>query len=109
MLLLDRKAVHVLARTLLNAHAQFFPVSLRRWRAPFRGSSVLFSERLRVELTCQIIRPTTTTPVPKYLFANAKEQSYTKSGCGSPWSHAMFNWIASFDKQVAASLAAKRE
>ncbi|HBZ06062.1 MAG TPA: hypothetical protein DEP03_06615 [Massilia sp.] len=44
-----------------------------------------------------------------YLFANAKGQPYTKSGWGSLWADAMFDWIASFDKEVAAALAAKRE
>lgn len=44
-----------------------------------------------------------------FLFANAKGQPYTKSGWGSLWADAMFDWIASFDSEVAAALAAKRE
>lgn len=44
-----------------------------------------------------------------YLFANAKGTPYTKSGWGSLWVDAMFDWIASFDAEVAAALAAKRE
>lgn len=44
-----------------------------------------------------------------FLFANAKGQPYTKSGWGSLWADAMFDWIASFDSEVSAALAAKRE
>lgn len=44
-----------------------------------------------------------------FLFANAKGQPYTKSGWGSLWADAMFDWIASFDSEVAAALAAKRD
>jgi hypothetical protein len=44
-----------------------------------------------------------------FLFANAKRQPYTKSGWGSLWADAMFDWIASFDGEVAAALVAKRE
>lgn len=44
-----------------------------------------------------------------FLFANAKGQPYTKSGWGSLWADAMFDWIASFDEEAAAALAAKRE
>ena len=44
-----------------------------------------------------------------YLFANAKGAPYSKSGWGSVWTDAMFDWIASFDREVAAALAAKRE
>jgi hypothetical protein len=44
-----------------------------------------------------------------FLFANAKGQPYTKSGWGSMWMDAMFDWIASFDDEVATALAAKRE
>lgn len=44
-----------------------------------------------------------------YLFANSKGRPYTKSGWGSLWADAMFDWIASFDSEVAAALVAKRE
>jgi site-specific recombinase XerD len=44
-----------------------------------------------------------------FLFANAKGTPYTKSGWGSLWADAMFDWIASFDGEVAAALVAKRE
>lgn len=44
-----------------------------------------------------------------YLFANARSTPYSKSGWGSVWTDAMFDWIASFDRQVAAELVAKRE
>jgi hypothetical protein len=44
-----------------------------------------------------------------FLFANAKGTPYTKSGWGSLWADAMFDWIASFAREVAAELAAKRE
>jgi hypothetical protein len=44
-----------------------------------------------------------------YLFGNSRGTPYTKSGWGSIWTDAMFDWIASFDKEVAAGLAAKKE
>lgn len=44
-----------------------------------------------------------------YLFANEKGRPYAKSGWGSLWADAMFDWIASFDNEVATALAAKPE
>jgi site-specific recombinase XerD len=44
-----------------------------------------------------------------YLFANSKGRPYSKSGWGSVWTDVMFDWIASFDKDIAAELAKKRE
>lgn len=44
-----------------------------------------------------------------YLFANSTGGAYTRSGWGSIWSDAMFEWIASFDPVVAKELARKKE
>lgn len=43
-----------------------------------------------------------------FLFANSTGKPYTRSGWGSVWTDAMFEWIASFDDTVAAELARKR-
>lgn len=43
-----------------------------------------------------------------FLFANSTGGEYTKSGWGSVWNDAMYEWIASFDEQVARELAAKK-
>lgn len=43
----------------------------------------------------------------QFLFANSKGQAYTRSGMGSVWQDAMFEWIASIAPQAAA-LARKR-
>lgn len=42
-----------------------------------------------------------------YLFANARGRPYTRSGWGSVWVDAMFEWIASFDSAAARGLADK--
>lgn len=39
-----------------------------------------------------------------YLFPNRKGQPYSKSGWGSVWQDAMWDWIASFDREAAAAL-----
>jgi integrase len=44
----------------------------------------------------------------KYLFANQTGQPYTRSGWGSVWQDAMFEWISTFDKDAAAALGAKK-
>ncbi|SDH05279.1 MULTISPECIES: hypothetical protein [unclassified Duganella] len=44
-----------------------------------------------------------------YLFANSSGKPYTRSGWGSQWTDAQYEWIASFDKEVAAHLAAKKD
>ncbi|RJF99074.1 hypothetical protein [Noviherbaspirillum saxi] len=38
-----------------------------------------------------------------YLFGNASGRPYTRSGWGSVWQDAMFEWIASFDSVAAAA------
>lgn len=43
-----------------------------------------------------------------YLFANRFGKPYTRSGWGSAWHDAMFEWIASFDPEVAAELVKKK-
>lgn len=43
-----------------------------------------------------------------YLFANTKGQPYTRSGWGSQWADAMYEWIASFDSKVAGELVRKK-
>ena len=44
-----------------------------------------------------------------YLFENSTGGAYTRSGWGSVWSDAMFEWIASFDAAVAKELAKRKE
>lgn len=44
-----------------------------------------------------------------YLFANLSGKPYSKSGWGAQWSDVTHEWIASFDAEAAASLAAKRK
>lgn len=44
-----------------------------------------------------------------YLFANQRGQPYTRSGWGSSWADAMFEWIASYDPDVARHLASKKQ
>ncbi|WP_219116981.1 hypothetical protein [Janthinobacterium sp. UMAB-56] len=64
-----------------------------------------WSTRLRVV----VARAEQTHSVPRqYLFANSKGQAYTRSGMGSVWQDAMFEWIATFDTEAAAALARKR-
>lgn len=43
-----------------------------------------------------------------FLFANSTGSAYTRSGWGSIWADAMWEWIASFDDQVAKELASKK-
>ncbi|HZX28075.1 MAG TPA: hypothetical protein VFF16_13455, partial [Telluria sp.] len=43
-----------------------------------------------------------------YLFGNATGSPYTRSGWGAQWTDAMFEWIASFDEEVARELEAKK-
>lgn len=43
-----------------------------------------------------------------YLFANASGRPYTRSGWGSQWTDTQYEWIASFDSEVAAHLAHKK-
>jgi hypothetical protein len=43
-----------------------------------------------------------------YLFANQSGQPYTRSGWGSQHADAMYEWIASFDADVAEHLAEKK-
>lgn len=56
-----------------------------------------------------------TTPAKKvvvkslYLFPNRKGQPYSKSGWGSVWQDAMWDWIASFDPKAAVALREARE
>lgn len=44
-----------------------------------------------------------------FLFGNAKGGAYTRSGWGSVWNDAMFEWIASFDPASAAELKTRKE
>jgi len=44
-----------------------------------------------------------------YLFPNRKGQPYSKSGWGSVWQDAMWEWISTFDAEAAAALRAERE
>ncbi|MGT2453740.1 site-specific integrase [Cupriavidus basilensis] len=44
-----------------------------------------------------------------YLFPNRKGQPYSKSGWGSVWQDAMWDWIASFDPKAAVALKEARE
>lgn len=44
-----------------------------------------------------------------YLFATSTGDPYTRSGWGSCWQDAMFEWIASIDTDAAVALGAKRE
>lgn len=65
-----------------------------------------WSPRLRVVVE----RAKTTHQAARlYLFANTSGQPYTRSGWGSLWADAMYEWIASFDDAVAAELAKKLE
>ncbi len=43
-----------------------------------------------------------------YLFSNSTGGAYTRSGWGSVWNDAMFEWLASLDDAVAAELARKK-
>ncbi len=64
-----------------------------------------WSTRLRVV----VARAKQTHGTPRlYLFANSTGKPYTRSGWGSLWTDAMYEWIASFDCAVAAALADKR-
>jgi len=44
-----------------------------------------------------------------YLFPSRAGTPYTRSGWGAQWSDVQFEWIASFDPEVAAQLAMKKE
>jgi hypothetical protein len=44
-----------------------------------------------------------------YLFPNRRGQPYSKSGWGSVWQDAMWEWISSFDPAAAAAMATARE
>ena len=84
----------VLVKSAKRKKGQAEVMKLREW-----------STRLRVVVT----RAEQTHSVPRqFLFANSKGQAYTRSGMGSMWQDAMFEWIASFDTVVAAALARKR-
>jgi len=64
-----------------------------------------WSPRLRVVVE----RAKTTHKASRlYLFANLSGQPYTRSGWGSLWSDAMYEWIASFDPVVAVELSKKQ-
>ncbi|MGX9715073.1 hypothetical protein ACWYXJ_12540 [Janthinobacterium lividum] len=64
-----------------------------------------WSTKLRVV----VARAEQTHSVPRqFLFANSKGQAYTRSGMGSVWQDAMFEWIASFDNEAATALTRKR-
>ncbi len=70
-------------------------VKLREW-----------SKRLRVI----VARAKQTHKVERlYLFANLRGKPYTRSGWGSVWNDAMFDWVASFDQDAAAALAKRKE
>jgi hypothetical protein len=43
-----------------------------------------------------------------HLFANASGKPYTRSGWGSQWTDTQYEWIASFDSEVADHLAHKK-
>lgn len=43
-----------------------------------------------------------------YLFANLTGKPYSRSGWGSVWNDAMFEWIASTDSQAASALVLKK-
>lgn len=43
-----------------------------------------------------------------YLFSNLTGKPYSRSGWGSVWNDAMFEWIASFDPEAAKALALKK-
>ncbi len=44
-----------------------------------------------------------------YLFPNRKAQPYSKSGWGSVWQDAMWDWISTLDAEAAAARRAQRE
>ncbi|MDE4918334.1 site-specific recombinase XerC [Cupriavidus metallidurans] len=44
-----------------------------------------------------------------YLFPNRRGQPYSKSGWGSVWQDAMWEWISTFDAEAANALRAERE
>ncbi len=73
-----------------------------------------WSPRLRVvvERAKRTATETSTRKIPVkslYLFPNRRGQPYSKSGWGSVWQDAMWEWIASFDPDAAAALKAARE
>lgn len=82
-------------------------VSAKRKRGEDEVSKLReWSPRLRMV----VARAKQAHPVARmYLFANSKGGPYSKSGWGSVWTDAMFDWIASFDRDIAAQLTAKRE
>ncbi|MCC7701661.1 hypothetical protein IGS59_05370 [Janthinobacterium sp. GW460P] len=49
------------------------------------------------DLTKFIIAEQTHSVPRQFLSSNSKGQTYTRSGMGSVWQDAMFEWIASFD------------
>ncbi|MGZ5201064.1 MAG: hypothetical protein ACXWC4_14950 [Telluria sp.] len=67
---------------------------LREWSVRLRV--VVERARQTHEVGCQ------------YLFANGAGRPYTRSGWGASWTDAMFDWIASFDDEVARHLSEKR-
>ncbi|WP_155301357.1 hypothetical protein [Cupriavidus necator] len=73
-----------------------------------------WSPRLRavVERAKQTAAETSTKKVvvkSLYLFPNRRGQPYSKSGWGSVWQDAMWEWISTFDVEAAEALRAERE
>lgn len=90
---LSNEGVRVLSAKRKKGEAEI--IKLREW-----------STRLRVA----VARARQTHKTERmYLFANASGKPYTRSGWGSVWTDAMFEWIASFDADVAKALAAQKQ
>lgn len=75
-----------------------------------------WSMKLRavVERAKRVTQDPTSEKTPRkvarlYLFGNLKGKPYSRSGWGSVWQDAMWEWIASADSAAAAALAAKKE